>query len=83
GEALARLDPPLADGFLRVAALGPACAADEAAPALGLGEADAEQLLDRLADAGFLEEGPPGPYRTLPLLRAWARGRGRAPPPAP
>ncbi|MBO1286905.1 AAA family ATPase [Streptomyces sp. CAI-21] len=79
GEALARLDPPLADAFPRVAALGPACGAEEAAPALGLGEAETEQLLDRLADAGFLEEGPPGPYRTLPLLRAWARGRGRAP----
>ncbi|MYX48354.1 AfsR family transcriptional regulator, partial [Streptomyces sp. SID8385] len=69
GEALARLDPPLADAFPRVAALGPACGAEEAAPALGLGEAETEQLLDRLADAGFLEEGPPGPYRTLPLLR--------------
>ncbi|MGX1631326.1 BTAD domain-containing putative transcriptional regulator [Streptomyces albidoflavus] len=79
GEALARLDPPLADAFPRVAALGPACGAEEVAPALGLGEAETEQLLDRLADAGFLEEGPPGPYRTLPLLRAWARGRGRAP----
>ncbi|WPR52737.1 BTAD domain-containing putative transcriptional regulator [Streptomyces sp. S399] len=42
--------------------------------------------LDRLADAGFLEEGPPGPYRTLPLLRAWAgepppARRTRRPPP--
>ncbi|MFD5182494.1 BTAD domain-containing putative transcriptional regulator [Streptomyces sp. NPDC058372] len=75
GEALGRLEPRLADAFLRVAALGPAAGADDAAPALGLCEADAEQLLDRLADAGFLEEGPPGPYRTLPLLRAWARRR--------
>ncbi|MFB6591465.1 AfsR/SARP family transcriptional regulator [Streptomyces diastaticus] len=79
GEALGRLEPPLADAFLEVAALGPACATDEAATALGLCEADTEQLLDRLADAGFLEEGPPGPYRTLPLLRAWAGGARRPP----
>lgn len=34
---------------------------------------DTETALERLADAGLLEEGPPGPYRVHALLRSYAR----------
>lgn len=75
GTAIDRLDPRQADAFLRVAALprtgfSPA----DGAVALGTSEADAEDVLEQLADAGFLEEGPPVPYRMHELLRAYARG---------
>ncbi|NJP66970.1 hypothetical protein HCJ92_11880 [Streptomyces sp. ventii] len=42
-----------------------------------------EAALEQLADAGLLEDGPPGPYRMHPLLRRYARwtapGPGRHP----
>ncbi|NJQ08656.1 AAA family ATPase [Streptomyces lonarensis] len=45
--------------------------------------APTEPALEQLADAGLLEDGPPGPYRMHPLLRRYARwaapGPGRHP----
>ncbi|MFF2850674.1 BTAD domain-containing putative transcriptional regulator [Streptomyces sp. NPDC058001] len=40
--------------------------------------ADAEEALERLADAGLLEEGPPGPYRIHFLLKIYARQQAYA-----
>ncbi|MFD4230530.1 BTAD domain-containing putative transcriptional regulator [Streptomyces sp. NPDC058545] len=71
GGALDRLDPRLSDAFLRVGA-GPTAAfravEDGSVP---------EAVLERLADAGLLEDGPPGPYRMHELLRAYARRTAR------
>lgn len=39
--------------------------------------AEAEEALERLADAGLLEEGPPGPYRIHQLLKIYARRQAR------
>lgn len=77
GLALDRLDPRLAAAFLRAGALGPAGSAgafraEDAAGQLGMTVAEAEEVLDQLADAGLLEDGPPGPYGMHPLLRAYA-----------
>lgn len=77
GGAVARLDPRLAEAYERIGALPlDAFHAEDCAPALGPGTsaADAEDVLERLADAGLLEEGPPGPYRMHELLRVHARG---------
>ncbi|MFI6639281.1 BTAD domain-containing putative transcriptional regulator [Streptomyces sp. NPDC050504] len=82
GGAVARLDPRLAEAYERIGALpSGAFHAEDCAAVLGPGTsaADAEDVLERLADAGFLEEGPPGPYRMHELLRVHARG---APPDA-
>lgn len=74
GAALDRLDPRLADAFVRVGSLPSAAfRAQDGAAVLGQGDAEAEEVLERLADAGFLEEGPPGPYRVHELLRVYAR----------
>ncbi|MEU6083225.1 BTAD domain-containing putative transcriptional regulator [Streptomyces sp. NPDC047108] len=74
GEALDRLGPGLADVFLRIGALThDKVRAEDSAEALGLPVADAEEALERLGDAGLLEEGPPGPYRMHELLRVYAR----------
>ncbi|WP_236244957.1 NB-ARC domain-containing protein [Streptomyces sp. CC210A] len=82
--ALGRLDPRLADAFVRVASLPSAAfrPADGAA-ALGTGDTETEDVLERLADAGFLEEGPPGPYRVHELLRVYARRAAAACEPRP
>ncbi|MEN8655597.1 BTAD domain-containing putative transcriptional regulator [Streptomyces sp. 21So2-11] len=77
GGALGRLDRRLSRAFLRVGALpGGSFGAEESAPALGMDPAEAEDVLERLADAGLLEEGPPGPYRMHELLRVYARRTG-------
>ncbi|WP_431782451.1 BTAD domain-containing putative transcriptional regulator [Streptomyces chumphonensis] len=75
GTALARLDPRLAEAFRRLAALpDDALRPEEAGRVLGgLPPPEAERALEWLADAGLLEEGPPGPYRMHALLRAYAR----------
>lgn len=74
GEALDRLEPPLADAFLKVAAQIPDhFTAEDGVRVLGMSPAEADDVLDRLADAGLLEEGPPGPYRVHELLRVYAR----------
>lgn len=84
--ALERLRPRLAEVFLRVGGEEAAhLAGGDAAELLGTGPQEAEELLEQLADAGLLEEGPPGPYRMHGLLRRYARraardpGRGRRP----
>ncbi|TLQ42324.1 AfsR/SARP family transcriptional regulator [Streptomyces marianii] len=75
GAALGRLDAGAARAFLRIGAhtTGGLHARDGAA-LLGLPLRETEDLLERLADAGLLEEGPPGPYRMHDLLRLYARG---------
>ena len=75
GGAFARLDPRLADAFVRIGRLPlKALRAQDCAPVLGMSAPETESVLERLADAGFLEEGPPGPYRVHDLLRVYARG---------
>ncbi|MFE5589176.1 BTAD domain-containing putative transcriptional regulator [Streptomyces sp. NPDC056549] len=73
-EALRRLPPALAEAHLRLAASphDPLTTA-RAAGLLGLPEDAAEQVIERLLDAGFLEEGQPGAFWTHDLLRAHAR----------
>ncbi|MFD8204810.1 BTAD domain-containing putative transcriptional regulator [Streptomyces sp. NPDC059695] len=73
-EALRRLPPPLAGAHLRLASSphDPLTTAG-AARLLGLPEDAAEQVIERLLDAGLLEEGQPGVFRTHELLRAHAR----------
>ncbi|WP_070012654.1 AfsR/SARP family transcriptional regulator [Streptomyces abyssalis] len=74
-EALDRIEPRLAEVFVRVGS-------GESAAFTGLDDAGitgagppaaTEQILEQLADAGLLEEGPPGPYRMHGLLRCFAR----------
>jgi DNA-binding SARP family transcriptional activator len=60
GAALHRLEPPLADAFLRI---GRSYAEAARTP---------EDVLHRLADAGFLEEEQPGRFRMHSLLRLFA-----------
>ncbi|MFD3838835.1 BTAD domain-containing putative transcriptional regulator [Streptomyces sp. NPDC058642] len=73
--AFARIDPRLAEAFVRIGRLPlNALRAQDCAPVLQMAAPEAEGVLERLADAGFLEEGPPGPYRVHDLLRVYARG---------
>ncbi|MFF1500836.1 BTAD domain-containing putative transcriptional regulator [Streptomyces sp. NPDC058316] len=65
--ALNRLDPRLSEAFLRVAAAPGSAFTAEDVPAV------TEAALERLADAGLLEDGPPGPYRIHELLRVYVR----------
>ncbi|MEV7870713.1 BTAD domain-containing putative transcriptional regulator [Streptomyces sp. NPDC088124] len=73
GRALHRLEPRWQDAFHRLG--------DQEGllvPAHALGDsAEAEEALERLADAGLLEEGPPGPYRIHLLLKIYARRQAR------
>ncbi|MFF2186431.1 BTAD domain-containing putative transcriptional regulator [Streptomyces sp. NPDC058155] len=74
GGALDRLDPRLVEAFLKVAAQIPDhFTAEDGVRVLGMSPVEADDVLDRLADAGLLEEGPPGPYRVHELLRVYAR----------
>lgn len=78
GQALDRLDPRLAEAFLRSAGVPPVgprgtFRAEDAAARLDMAVPEAEQVLNQLAEAGLLEDGPPGPYGMHPLLRAYAR----------
>ncbi|WP_406132711.1 BTAD domain-containing putative transcriptional regulator [Streptomyces zaomyceticus] len=79
-EALKRLSPALAEAHLRLAASPhePLTAARGAA-VLGLPEDSAEQVIERLLDAGFLEEEQPGAFWTHDLLRAHARRTAGSP----
>ncbi|MGW1408734.1 BTAD domain-containing putative transcriptional regulator [Streptomyces sp. NPDC002403] len=90
-EALTRLPPELADAHLRLGAtahgpLTPGLATD----VLGIPPETAEEVLERLLDAGLLEEERPGVFWMHDLLRAHARratvhraGRGHALPRPP
>ncbi|WP_432051649.1 BTAD domain-containing putative transcriptional regulator [Streptomyces xiamenensis] len=80
--ALERLAPPLPAVFAALGRLGrdrfhPADAATAVGAAVTspLTPSETETALERLADAGLLEDGPPGPYRMHPLLRGYARTR--------
>ncbi|RKN77359.1 AfsR family transcriptional regulator [Streptomyces klenkii] len=73
GEALRRLDPRLADAFLRIGAAPPApLPVTGAASLLGIPPVPAEEILEQLADAGLLEEEPAGRFRMHELLRTFA-----------
>ncbi|MEV5684323.1 MULTISPECIES: AfsR/SARP family transcriptional regulator [unclassified Streptomyces] len=76
-RALGRLDPRLSEAFLRVGA-GPldTFGAEDVAPGSGTAP-ETEAVLEQLADAGLLEDGPPGPYRIHALLRAHIRRTAR------
>ncbi|MCT4353367.1 NB-ARC domain-containing protein [Streptomyces sp. Je 1-79] len=66
--ALDRLDPRLVEVFGRLGSLPREFHAEDCG-----GVEEAEGTLERLADSGFLEAGPPGPYRMHDLLRRYAR----------
>ncbi|EST37563.1 hypothetical protein N566_12370, partial [Streptomycetaceae bacterium MP113-05] len=83
GAALERLEERSADALLRLGTLEDTCTdgfgADDAVSVLDAAEPEeAAALLDRLADAGLLEDGPPGPYRMHALVRSFARHAGGA-----
>ncbi|MFG2405215.1 BTAD domain-containing putative transcriptional regulator [Streptomyces brevispora] len=65
--ALNRLGPRLSEAFQRVAAAPGDTFAPDDSPAV------TETVLEQLADAGLLEDGPPGPYRVHELLRSYVR----------
>ncbi|MFE7572041.1 BTAD domain-containing putative transcriptional regulator [Streptomyces sp. NPDC057539] len=73
GGALRRLEPRWQEAFHRLG--------DHEGlllPSHALGDSpEAEEALERLADAGLLEEGPPGPYRIHRLLKIYARQQAR------
>ncbi|MER8070524.1 BTAD domain-containing putative transcriptional regulator [Streptomyces sp. NPDC094034] len=73
GGALRRLEPRWQEAFHRLG--------DHEGlllPSHALGNSpEAEEALERLADAGLLEEGPPGPYRIHRLLKIYARQQAR------
>ncbi|OKJ76128.1 AfsR/SARP family transcriptional regulator [Streptomyces sp. CB02460] len=73
-EAVGRLPPVLAEAHLRLgaAARGP-LTAELAATVLDVPWETAEDVLERLLDAGLLEEEHPGAFRMHDLLRAHAR----------
>ncbi|MFI0934721.1 BTAD domain-containing putative transcriptional regulator [Streptomyces sp. NPDC021019] len=75
-RALGRLDPRLSEAFERLAQGPPELLADR-----DRGSEDEEgvpeAVRERLADAGLLEDGPPGPYRIHDLLRAHVRRTAR------
>ncbi|GAA1908291.1 hypothetical protein GCM10009716_17800 [Streptomyces sodiiphilus] len=74
GEALGRLDPSLAEAAPALGRLPRAVFdAREAAGELRLPVGETQRVLERLADAGLLEDGPPGPYRVHELFRRYAR----------
>ncbi|MFJ8001115.1 BTAD domain-containing putative transcriptional regulator [Streptomyces sp. NPDC096310] len=73
GRALHRLEPRWQEAFRLLG--------DQEGllvPVHALGHSpEAEEALERLADAGLLEEGPPGPYRIHLLLKIYARRQAR------
>ncbi|MGW3728666.1 BTAD domain-containing putative transcriptional regulator, partial [Streptomyces sp. NPDC000851] len=74
--ALQRLSPGLMETFLLLATEhADAGTADRATPSVV-----PDEVLEQLADAGFIEEGPPKPYRIHELLKIYARQHVPAPP---
>ncbi|WP_237326288.1 AfsR/SARP family transcriptional regulator [Streptomyces sp. CBMAI 2042] len=73
-RALDRLDPRLSEALLRIGT-GPPELLGEAIRTDGKRNHPPvpEDVLEQLADAGLLEDGPPGPYRIHDLLRAHLR----------
>jgi len=75
GAALHRIEPALADAFLRLGATPLATerfSAGNCADALAGWPGGPEDALHRLADAGFLEEDRPGHFHLHGLLRLYA-----------
>ncbi|MFF1420900.1 BTAD domain-containing putative transcriptional regulator [Streptomyces sp. NPDC058280] len=73
GRALHRLDPRCQQAFRQLGEHEGLLL-----PSHALGDsAAAEEALEQLADAGLLEEGPPGPYRMHHLLKIYARRQAR------
>ncbi|MFD8119278.1 BTAD domain-containing putative transcriptional regulator [Streptomyces microflavus] len=79
-RALGRLDPRLSEAFLRIGSGPPellggtgSTGGPEGAVRKGSHPPVPEDVLEQLADAGLLEDGPPGPYRIHDLLRAHLR----------
>ncbi|XQE80098.1 BTAD domain-containing putative transcriptional regulator [Streptomyces microflavus] len=79
-RALGRLDPRLSEAFLRIGTGPPellggtgSTGGPESAGRTGSHPPVPEDVLEQLADAGLLEDGPPGPYRIHDLLRAHLR----------
>ncbi|AWL41207.1 MULTISPECIES: BTAD domain-containing putative transcriptional regulator [unclassified Streptomyces] len=82
-EALERLPPALAEAHLRLGSTPhDVLTTGRAAAVLGIAEGTAEEVMERLLDAGLLEEGRPGAFWMHDLLRAHAR-RATALPPGP
>ncbi|MBT2900720.1 AfsR family transcriptional regulator, partial [Streptomyces sp. McG3] len=75
-RALGRLDPRLSEAFERLAQGPPELLADRDRGPEDEGGVP-EAVRERLADAGLLEDGPPGPYRIHDLLRAHVRRTAR------
>lgn len=75
-RALGRLDPRLSEAFERLAQGPPDLLADRDRGPEDEGGVP-EAVRERLADAGLLEDGPPGPYRMHDLLRAHVRRTAR------
>ncbi|MFH9581552.1 BTAD domain-containing putative transcriptional regulator [Streptomyces globisporus] len=73
-RALGRLDPRLSEAFTHLAQ-GPPTLLDDQGPQ-DEGPVP-EAVREQLADAGLLEDGPPGPYRIHDLLRAHVRRTAR------
>ncbi|MFE0202947.1 BTAD domain-containing putative transcriptional regulator [Streptomyces sp. NPDC058985] len=73
--ALRRLSPELREAFLLLA-----MERDDIRTARPAPPDMSDELLEHLADAGFVEEGPPKPYRIHDLLKIYARRHGTAPP---
>ncbi|MEE1730583.1 BTAD domain-containing putative transcriptional regulator [Streptomyces sp. BE282] len=79
-RALGRLDPRLSEAFLRIGSGPPellggtgSTGGPEGTVRKGSHPPVPEDVLEQLADAGLLEDGPPGPYRIHDLLRAHLR----------
>ncbi|CAM5471628.1 BTAD domain-containing putative transcriptional regulator [Streptomyces griseus] len=73
-RALDRLDPRLSEAFTHLAQGPPELLADRGPEDEG---PVPEAVREQLADAGLLEDGPPGPYRIHDLLRAHVRRTAR------
>ncbi|MFG3659709.1 BTAD domain-containing putative transcriptional regulator [Streptomyces sp. NPDC047706] len=72
GAALRRLSPELREAFVLLAT--------ERGNARAAPPDVSDEVLERLADAGFVEEGPPRPYRIHELLKIYARQLETPPP---
>ncbi|MEV3999549.1 BTAD domain-containing putative transcriptional regulator [Streptomyces halstedii] len=80
-EALERLPPALAEAHLRLGSTPhDVLTTGRAAAVLGIAEETAEEVMERLLDAGLLEEGRPGAFWMHDLLRAHARRATALPP---
>ncbi|MEZ7005246.1 BTAD domain-containing putative transcriptional regulator [Streptomyces sp. AD55] len=73
--ALDRLPGPLGEAHLRLARLGGRITPAGAAGVLHVPETRAEEVLERLLDAGLLDEEQPGALQMNPLFRAHALHR--------